>query len=211
MPPPKGNLPMKTLVFASGNRGKLKELQALFAPLNIELRLQSEFGIESADETGATFVENALLKARHASMHSELPALADDSGIAVDALNGRPGIFSARYAGADASDSDNVSKLLTEMVDFKGHHRRCRFVCAMALLRHADDPWPLIALGSWQGRLLEAPRGEQGFGYDPVFLVNGAQVSAAELSPRIKNKVSHRAQAAQLMIRQIGASDLLDG
>lgn len=192
---------MKPLVLASRNRKKLGEMQALLAPLGYELRLVSEFTDEVAPETAPTFIENALLKARHAALAAGLPALADDSGIEVEALRGRPGVLSARYAGEHASDADNNARLLREMADVPVAKRSARFVCTLAYLRHAEDPVPLIAQGFWSGRILEAPRGAQGFGYDPLFGVPGRECSAAELSSSEKNAISHRAQASAQLLR----------
>ena len=201
---------MKTFVLASDNRGKLRELSALFSGLNVELRAQSEFDIDAIEEGGLSFIENALLKARHAASVSGLPAIADDSGLVVDALRGQPGLYSARFAGDKATDEENVSKLLSELEQFRGHHRRCRFVCTMVLLRHAEDPMPLIAQGQWRGRVLETPQGSGGFGYDPVFQVVGRNESAAELPPAIKNRISHRAEAGRRLVQRIIDCDLLD-
>lgn len=190
---------MKQVVLASGNRGKLKELQQVLATTGLEWQLQSDLGIENAEETGKSFVENALLKARHASAASGLPALADDSGLCVDALGGRPGIYSARYSGADATDARNNEKLLTELAT--ATDRGARFVCVLVLLRHADDPRPLICEADWVGQILQQPRGDNGFGYDPLFYVPEFDCSSAELEPAVKNRVSHRGQALQKLLR----------
>jgi XTP/dITP diphosphohydrolase len=183
------------IVLASGNAGKLAELRGLLAGSGHVLRAQSEFGIADADETGLSFVENALLKARHASAATGLPALADDSGLCVDALGGAPGLYSARYGGVHGDDARNITRLLGELRDVRDAARTARFHCALALLRSADDPRPLIAEGSWEGRILHASRGAAGFGYDPVFLDPENGLSAAELDPAIKNAVSHRGRA----------------
>jgi XTP/dITP diphosphohydrolase len=183
------------IVLASGNAGKLAELRGLLAGSGHVLRAQSEFGIVDADETGLSFVENALLKARHASAATGLPALADDSGLCVDALGGAPGLYSARYGGVHGDDARNIARLLGELRDVRDAARTARFHCALALLRSADDPRPLIAEGSWEGRILHASRGAAGFGYDPVFLDPENGLSAAELDPAIKNAVSHRGRA----------------
>jgi XTP/dITP diphosphohydrolase len=183
------------IVLASGNAGKLAELRGLLAGSGHVLRAQSEFGIADADETGLSFVENALLKARHASAATGLPALADDSGLCVDALGGAPGLYSARYGGVHGDDARNIARLLGELRDVVDEERTARFHCALALLRSADDPRPLIAEGSWEGRILHASRGAAGFGYDPVFLDPENGLSAAELDPAIKNAVSHRGRA----------------
>ncbi|MBS0200911.1 MAG: RdgB/HAM1 family non-canonical purine NTP pyrophosphatase [Proteobacteria bacterium] len=183
------------LVLASGNAGKLAEFRQLFADLDFDFHPQSEFGVDDVEETGLTFVENALLKARHASRISGMPALADDSGLCVDALDGAPGLYSARYAGSHGNDGANTTKLLHELRNVPDEHRTARFVCVLALLRHADDPQPVIAQGTWEGRILHAPRGAGGFGYDPVFLVPESNMSAAELTAADKHRLSHRGQA----------------
>lgn len=189
------------LVLASRNSGKLREMQALLAPLGYRLRLVSEFTDEAAEETAPSFVENALLKARHAAQVSGLPAIADDSGIEVDALHGRPGVRSARYAGEQASDADNNALLLRELAGVAEAGRGARFVSAIAFLRHAEDPVPLLALGQWRGRILDAARGANGFGYDPLFWVPEQGCSSAELAPELKNRLSHRAQAMAELLR----------
>jgi guanylate kinase len=186
---------MKKTVLASGNAGKLKELTAILAPLGLELIAQSAHGIDSPPETGATFLENALIKARHAAQASGLPALADDSGIEVDALNGRPGVRSARFAGEGASDADNLHKLLAELHDVPAEFRQARYHCVIAFVRRHEDSQPIVAHGTWEGRIALAPRGSGGFGYDPIFLPADAHCTAAELDPSVKNEVSHRAQA----------------
>ena len=183
------------LVLATGNAGKQRELAALLGGLPLTLRLQSEFGVSSAEETGLTFVENAILKARHASRQTGLPALADDSGLEVDALAGAPGVHSARYAGPDASDADNVDKLLEAMRDVPDGARGAAFRCVVVLLRHAEDPAPIICSGRWPGVITRQPAGAGGFGYDPVFYVPDHAATAAELPATTKNAVSHRARA----------------
>lgn len=184
------------LVLASGNAGKLAELRELFAGTGIELVAQHELGITAADETARTFVENALLKARHAARCSGLPALGDDSGLCVDALRGAPGLFSARYAGEHGNASANNERLLRELVNVPDGRRTARFVCVLALLTSVDDPDPLVAEGRWPGTILHEPRGDRGFGYDPVFRPDdGDGRSAAELDPATKNRSSHRGQA----------------
>ncbi|MBV2209417.1 MAG: RdgB/HAM1 family non-canonical purine NTP pyrophosphatase [Thermomonas sp.] len=186
------------LVIASSNTGKLAELRALLGDGFI-LRTQSELGVQDAEETGATFIENAILKARHASRCTGLPALADDSGLCVDALNGAPGLYSARYAGQHGDHQANIDKLLHELRDTPDAARSARFVCVIALLHHADDPLPLVAQGTWEGRILHARSGDGGFGYDPVFYSPTHGCSAAELAPAVKNRDSHRGRAlAQL-------------
>lgn len=185
----------RSWIFASGNRGKLAELKALLADTGIALTLQSELAIEPAEETGATFVENALLKARHACRLAERPAIADDSGLVVDALGGRPGVHSARFAGPGASDADNMGKLLAALTDVPAERRTARFYCALVALRAADDPMPRLAVGQWEGRIAASPRGEGGFGYDPVFVDVRTGLTAAELPSADKNRLSHRAKA----------------
>ncbi|MBS0431190.1 MAG: RdgB/HAM1 family non-canonical purine NTP pyrophosphatase [Proteobacteria bacterium] len=184
------------LVLASGNAGKLAELRGLLAGSGIEPVAQSQLGIHDIEETGASFVENAILKARHAARASRLPALGDDSGLCVDALGGAPGLYSARYAGEHGNAQANLEKLLRELDDVADEDRGAHFVCVLALLRSADDPDPRIAHGRWSGRILRAARGMRGFGYDPVFLPgDGGGSSAAELDPALKNRISHRGQA----------------
>ena len=183
------------LVLASGNAGKLRELRALLATDGFGLHAQSEFGVVDIDETGLTFVENALLKARHAARATGLPALADDSGLCVDALGGAPGLYSARFAGMHGDAQANNSKLLGLLGDLPDGQRGAHFHAVIVLLRHAEDPQPLIAEGSWHGRILHAPRGGGGFGYDPVFFDPVHAASAAELDPALKNRISHRGQA----------------
>ena len=193
---------MQRVVLASSNRGKLAEFNALLADSGFEVVAQSSLGIADAEETGASFVENALLKARHAARASGLPALADDSGLCVAHLRGAPGLYSARYAGSHGDSAANNAKLLRALHGVPAAQRDAFFICALALLQHADDPAPLIAEGRWHGRVLDAPRGEQGFGYDPLFLPHGQTLSAAELEPALKNRISHRGQArAQLHAR----------
>ncbi len=191
---------MTTLVLASRNQKKLAELQALLAPLGFVLRLVSEFTDEVVEETAPTFVENALLKARHASRISGLPAIADDSGLEVDALNGAPGVYSARFAGEPSSDEANSRKLHAALAGVPESARGARFVSVLALLRYPDDPVPLIAQGEWRGSILRSPRGDNGFGYDPLFLDPESGLSAAELAPEEKNRRSHRARAMQALV-----------
>ena len=191
---------MKEAVLASRNAKKLAELQAVLDVLGFRLRLLSEFCDDAADETAPSFIENALLKARHAARASGLPAIADDSGLEVDALNGAPGVHSARYAGTHGDDEGNNSKLLKALIGRPESARGARFVCALAYLRHKDDPVPVTAQGLWRGRILNAPRGRLGFGYDPLFYVPDHDKTSAELEPGLKNRISHRARAAaQLM------------
>lgn len=192
------------LVLASGNRGKLAEMREVLAGFDIELVAQGELGIEDAEETGTTFIENALLKARHAARQSGLPAIGDDSGLCVDALGGAPGLYSARYAGRHGDAAANIAKLLDALRDVPEDGRAGHFHCSIALLRGADDPAPLIAEGRWHGRILPAPRGANGFGYDPVFLDTASQRSAAELEATVKNRISHRGIALARLREQLG-------
>jgi XTP/dITP diphosphohydrolase len=193
------------LVLASANPGKLRELEALLAPLGVSLVLQSQLGILSVAETGTTFEANALLKARHAARASALPALADDSGLEVDALGGRPGVWSARYAGESASDEDNTALLLRELQSVPAERRTARYRCVLALVRDADDATPLIAQGSWEGRIGSHRCGQGGFGYDPLFVPEGLQGSAAQLAPEHKNSISHRGKALASLAAQLSA------
>jgi XTP/dITP diphosphohydrolase len=191
------------LVLASGNPGKLKEFGALLATSGFEVVPQGQLGIDDAEETGLSFVENALLKARHAARASGLPALADDSGLCVAHLAGAPGLYSARYAGTHGDNAANNARLLRELDGVPDERRGAFFICVLALLRHADDPAPLIAEGRWHGRVLHAPRGAQGFGYDPLFLPNDESSSAAELPPGLKNRISHRGRALANLRQQL--------
>jgi XTP/dITP diphosphohydrolase len=191
---------MQSVVLASGNAGKLGEFQQLLASCGFQVRAQNEFGLESADETGLTFVENAILKARHASAQTGLPAIADDSGLAVDALQGKPGIYSARYAGVDATDAANNQRLLLDMKEVAEADRGARYHCVLAFLRHAEDPTPLLCHGQWEGSILTSPRGTGGFGYDPLFYVPTHGCSAAELDPAEKSRISHRAIATRQLL-----------
>ncbi|MGM0983187.1 MAG: RdgB/HAM1 family non-canonical purine NTP pyrophosphatase [Pseudomonadota bacterium] len=188
------------LVLASGNIGKLREFHQLLSPLGFDVRPQSDFGVADVEETGLTFVENALLKAREASRLSGLPALADDSGLEVDALNGAPGIYSARYAGEPKSDARNNARLLASLAEVPEASRRARYWCVLVLLRHAQDPVPLIVQSSWEGEILQSPRGKGGFGYDPLFWLPEQQASAAELTADQKNRLSHRGRALQALV-----------
>ena len=195
---------MKRLVLATSNRGKLAEIQPLLAGGNFSLVAQSELGVGDAVEDGASFIENALLKARHACAATGLPALADDSGLLVDALGGAPGLLSARYAGAHGDADANIRKLLGELGQVPEALRGAHFHCAIVLLRHTRDPQPLIAEGSWHGQILFAPRGDRGFGYDPVFFDPLLRATAAELPAETKNRVSHRGQALRELAGRIG-------
>jgi XTP/dITP diphosphohydrolase len=193
------------VVLATGNPGKLRELRELLGGGDIELIAQSDLGLESAAETGLTFLENALLKARHATAQSGLAAIADDSGLEVDALGGGPGVYSARYAGPDASPEANNAKLLAELADVARPKRTARFRCVLALVRSASDAAPLICEGLWEGRIGFSPTGENGFGYDPLFLVGDLGLTAAQLSPELKNQLSHRGQALRKLVKLIGS------
>ena len=204
-----GFLPKTKLVLASSNAGKLRELTALLAPLGLDLVAQSALGIEAPRETGVTFAANALLKARHAARAAKLAALADDSGLEVDALGGRPGVHSARFAGEGASDLANLQKLLAELHDVPAERRQARYQCVIVLARDAGDPDPIIAHGTWEGHIAAEPRGAGGFGYDPIFVPVAMQCTSAELAPEQKNAVSHRAQALRALVallRQAGLS-----
>ena len=198
---------LQKIVLASGNAGKIKEIQAILTGHPIVP--QSLFNVAEADETGTTFVENAIIKARNAALHCKLPAIADDSGLVVDALNGELGVYSARYAGVGASDSDNVQKLLQALEGVPETQRTARFICVMVFMEHADDPLPIIAQGSWEGRILTQPVGSNGFGYDPVFFVPDYQCASAELSPELKNSLSHRGIALKKLAEAIKARELL--
>jgi XTP/dITP diphosphohydrolase len=189
------------VVLASGNPGKLRELSGILAAIGVDLHSQAEFDVPEVEETGLTFVENAILKARAASGHSGLPAIADDSGLEVDFLNGEPGIHSARYSGQ--GDEANNAKLLRELEGVPEAQRSARFQCVLVYMRHALDPTPLVCQASWEGRILVEPRGEQGFGYDPLFYVPDQQCSSAELPPAIKNRISHRARASALLLQAL--------
>ncbi len=191
------------IVLASNNKGKVREINQLLSGGGIEVVPQADFGIPDAEETGLSFVENAILKARHAAAHSGLPAIADDSGIEVDALNGAPGIYSARYSGVGASDADNLKKLLEALSEVPKEGRGARFQCLMVYMRHAEDPTPVICQGTWEGRILTEPRGDNGFGYDPVFYVPTHDRSAAELDAETKNGLSHRGQALRKLLQAL--------
>jgi len=193
------------IVLASGNPGKIREIQAILA--NHSIVPQSAFNVIDAEETGSTFVENAILKARNAALHCQLPAIADDSGLVVDALNGAPGVISARYAGVGASDQDNVDKLLRNLEGVPAELRTARFICVMVFMEHAHDPCPVIAQGVWEGRILDHAVGENGFGYDPVFWVPERHCASAELAPDVKNSLSHRGQALKTLTALIKARE----
>lgn len=193
---------MSQIVLASGNQGKLREFTQLLAPLSIEILTQSELGVSEAAETGLSFIENAILKARNACAQTGLPAIADDSGIEVDALHGAPGIYSSRYAGEQASDADNIEALLKALNGVPESERNARFQCVVVYMRHAKDPTPLICQGTWHGQILSEAAGDGGFGYDPVFFVPETDCSAAELSSQQKHAISHRGQAMRSFIEE---------
>jgi XTP/dITP diphosphohydrolase len=194
---------MSKLVLATSNRGKLAELQPMLADAGFSLVTQGELGVGDAIEDGRTFIENALIKARHACVATGLPALGDDSGLVVDALGGAPGLYSARYAGEHGNAGANIAKLLHEMRDLQGNQRRAFFYCVIVLLRHADDPRPLVAEGVWHGHVLPAPDGDGGFGYDPVFFDPRHGASAARIDPALKNRISHRGLALARLREQL--------
>ena len=192
-----------TIVLASGNQGKLREIQAVLADWAYTLRPQSEYSVSDVEETGLSFVENALLKARHAAQATGLPAIADDSGIEVDYINGAPGIYSARYAGEACDDQANNNKLLAALRDVPTEQRTARFQCVIVLLRNANDAMPLICTGTWNGHIVETPAGSNGFGYDPLFYLADYGCTSAQLSPEQKNKISHRGQALRRLQSKI--------
>ncbi|MBQ0757569.1 MAG: RdgB/HAM1 family non-canonical purine NTP pyrophosphatase [Amphritea sp.] len=193
----------RQIVLASGNKGKLREFNQVLGELGVEVLPQSEFNVPDAEETGLSFVENAILKARHACQLTGLPSLADDSGLEVDALKGAPGIYSARFAGAGASDAKNNTRLLRLLEGMSPEERSARFRCVLVFMRHAEDPTPLICQGTWEGQILSHPQGENGFGYDPLFLVPGLDIASAQLPSEQKNRISHRGQAVQQLIKMI--------
>jgi len=203
--PAEGTARRARIVVASGNAGKLAEFQRLLGDAGIDCVTQGQLGVDDVEETGLTFVENALLKARHAARETGLPALADDSGLCVDALDGAPGLYSARYAGGHGDAQANIDKLLDALREVPDERRGAHFHAAIVLLRHAEDPQPLIAEGSWHGRILHARRGDGGFGYDPVFLDPERGQSAAELDPALKNRVSHRGLALAALRERLSA------
>lgn len=193
------------LILATGNAGKLRELRALLEPLGHVVEPQSQHGVAPVEETGATFLDNALLKARHAASHTRLAALADDSGLEVDALGGRPGVHSARYAGPGAGDQDNNLKLLAALEGVPPDRRAARYRCVLALVRSPEDPNPVICEGSWEGSIALAPAGANGFGYDPLFVVSGGTQTAAQLDPQTKNRDSHRGKALAALVASLGS------
>ena len=189
------------IVLASGNAGKLRELNRILAPLHVTLHPQAQYQVPDVPEDGLSFVENAIIKARAAAAHTGLPAIADDSGLEVDHLNGAPGIYSARYSGA--GDAGNNDKLLRELTGIPDQQRSARYQCVLVYMRHATDPNPVVCQGSWEGRILTAPRGDGGFGYDPLFFLPEHGCSAAELDTAIKNRISHRARASALLLKAL--------
>lgn len=191
----------QVVVLASGNPGKLRELRRVLSPQGFELKSQAEFDVPEVEETGLSFVENAIIKARAAAQHSDLPAIADDSGLEVDYLNGAPGIHSARYSGQ--GDQANNQKLLAALDGLPEAQRSARFQCVLVYMRHAMDPTPLVCQASWEGRILTEERGQQGFGYDPLFYVPDHRCSSAELAPELKNRISHRARASALLVEAL--------
>ncbi len=191
---------MKKVVLATGNAGKVRELASLLADFGLDVVAQTELGVSSAEETGLTFIENAILKARHAAQITGLPAIADDSGLAVNALGGAPGIYSARYAGEDASDQQNLEKLLEALKDVPDGQRQAQFHCVLVYMRHAEDPTPLVFHGSWDGIITHTPAGVGGFGYDPIFYVPDEGKTASQLTREEKSAISHRGQALKLLL-----------
>lgn len=194
---------MQKIVIASGNAGKLREFQQLLASCGFEVLPQSDFNVSNADETGTTFVENAIIKARHACQQTGLPAIADDSGIEVDALHGRPGVYSARYSGDNANDQSNNQKLLAELNGVPTEKRTARYHAVLAFMRHAEDPTPILCHGTWEGIILTEPRGENGFGYDPLFFVPTHNCASAELDKAEKNRISHRGKAMAELLEKL--------
>jgi len=194
---------MKDILLASGNKGKVNELKEMLAPFGLNVVPQSEFNVDEVPETGTTFVENAIIKARHAAQVTGLPCIADDSGLEVAALNGAPGIYSARFAGEDATDGTNIDKLLDLLKDVPAEQRQARFVCVLVFMRHADDPTPIICQGFWDGEIQMERSGDSGFGYDPVFFQPQLDKTAAQLAPEQKHSLSHRGQALRQLLEQI--------
>jgi len=194
---------MSEVVLASDNQGKIQEINSLLRNTPLEVVGQGSLGVEPIEETGTTFIENALLKARNAARQTGLAAIADDSGLEVDALGGRPGVYSARFAGPQATDTKNVEKLLAALDGISPEKRSARFRCAMVYVTHADDPDPLICEGAWEGKIITEPKGDNGFGYDPIFWIEGEKATAAELAPERKNILSHRGQALRMLVAQL--------
>lgn len=202
-----GRFNMATIVLATGNQGKVNELSNLLADQGFEIKAQSEFDVPDVPETGTTFIENAIIKARHAAEITGLPAIADDSGLEVDALLGAPGIYSARYSGEDATDIKNNKKLLAALDGIPAEKRTARFHCVLVYMKHAKDPTPLVCHGVWEGSMLEAPLGDQGFGYDPIFWVEQYGQSSAQLPRDLKNQLSHRGQALKLLVAALNSKN----
>lgn len=198
-----------TFVLATGNQGKVKEMADVLAPYAISLRPQSDYSVSSVAETGSTFVENAIIKARHAAEETGLPCIADDSGLAVDALHGAPGIYSARFSGDNATDASNIDKLLMDIADIPEGKRQAQFHCCLVFMRHAADPTPVISHGIWRGEILTARLGEGGFGYDPVFWVAEQNSTAAQLTKAQKHAISHRGKAVKGLIAQMQSAGVL--
>lgn len=197
------------IILASNNQGKLREFTTLFADTGLTIISQSEFAVEDADETGLSFIENAIIKARHACAKTQLPAIADDSGLAIDYLDGAPGIYSARYAGTHGDDKANNQKVLSEMVGVPSAQRTARFICALAFMRHASDPTPIVCQASWNGIIAEQEHGENGFGYDPLFWLPEQNCCSAELTKENKNNISHRAKALTLLLAELKSNGLI--
>ena len=197
---------MKDILLASGNKGKVNELKEMLAPFGLNVVPQSDFDVAEVPETGTTFVENAIIKARHAAKVTGLPCIADDSGLEVAALNGAPGIYSARFAGAEATDGTNIDKLLSALESVPAGQRQARFVCVLVFMRHADDPTPIICQGFWDGEITTSRSGDNGFGYDPVFFVPEQDCTSAQLSPQQKHQLSHRGKALAQLVEQIKAA-----
>ena len=194
---------MSDVVLASDNQGKIREINSLLRNTPLEVVGQGSLGVEPIEETGTTFIDNALLKARNAARQTGLAAIADDSGLEVDALGGRPGVYSARFAGPQATDTKNVEKLLAALDGIAPDERSARFRCAMVYVTHADDADPLICEGAWEGKIISEPKGDNGFGYDPIFWIEGEKATAAELAPERKNILSHRGQALRMLVAQL--------
>ncbi len=199
---------MYTVVLATGNKGKVKELSSLLSQHNISIVPQSDFNVPDVPETGTTFVENAIIKARHAAKITGHPAIADDSGLEVDALNGEPGVYSARYAGENATDDDNTNKLLSSLINVTNDKRTARFHCVLVYMKHENDPTPIICHGVWEGTISNEKIGEQGFGYDPVFWQEDRQMTSAQLPRDLKNQLSHRGKALQLLVEKLANKNI---
>lgn len=198
-----------TIVLASNNKGKLREFHAMFAQYPLNIISQSDYQVDDAEETGLSFIENAIIKARHACEKTQLPAIADDSGLAIDYLKGAPGIYSARYAGEHGNDKANNQKVIQALAGQPAANRKGQFICALAYLRHAEDPTPIVCQASWEGIILEQERGDNGFGYDPLFWLEKHQCCSAELSAETKNSISHRARALQLLLAAMQAQGVI--